>query len=290
MLQAQPQSEMASAAEITRSSRSSFYYAFLFLPRAQRDALDAVYSFCRRVDDAVDDAGSPDEARARLQAWRRALDRVYGGGARGPVEEALSRAVRAFPIRRADLEAVIEGCEWDAARSRYATWEELRGYCLRVASAVGLACIEIFGYRDPRTRDYAIDLGLALQLTNIVRDVDEDAARGRIYLPAEDLAAFGVAEADLLGGRRTPAVGRLLRFEAQRARLHFLRARAAIGPDERARLVVAEIMGDIYYALLERLERLGFPAGERTTVPTARKAGLALRRFLASRLPARMRG
>src|SRR5205085_6244922 len=122
----------------------------------------------------------------------------------------LRRAVRRFPIRREDLEAVIEGCEWDATRTRYRTWDELREYCRRVASAVGLCCIEIFGYRDPRTRDYAVDLGLALQLTNILRDVGEDAARGRIYLPLEDLALFGVTEEDVLAGRRTPAFDRLM--------------------------------------------------------------------------------
>jgi phytoene synthase len=281
-------SSTAQVRGIARRSRSSFYYAFLFLPREKREALDAVYSFCRLVDDAADEAVSPDDARARLAAWRRALDQVYGAAEApdcDPVVVELRRAVRRFPIRRADLEAVIEGCEWDAVRTRYETWDELRAYCLRVASAVGLACIEIFGYTDERTRDYAVDLGIALQLTNIVRDVDEDAARGRIYLPREDLRAFGVDEAALLAGRAEPApLERLLAFEAGRARLHFLRARATIGRAERDRLVVAEIMGDIYYALLERLERQRFPRRARTTVPTAVKAGLALRRYLAARL------
>jgi phytoene synthase len=278
--------------ELTQRSRSNFYYAFLFLGRAQREALDAVYSYCRLVDDAVDEAPSLEAARAGLAWWRRALDEVYAAQA-APTDAvvlALRHAVRAFPIRREDLEAVIEGCEWDAERTRYSTWPELRAYCQRVASAVGLACIEIFGYRDPRTRDYAVDLGLALQLTNIVRDVDEDAGRGRIYLPLEDLAAFGVDERDILEGRRTPAVLRLLRFEAQRARLHYLRARAAIGPAERKRMVVAEIMGDIYYALLERLEARSFPAGERASLGAAHKAALALRRFVAAKLPPRPQG
>jgi|SRR5579871_698070 len=271
------------ARRLTERSRSNFYYAFLFLPRARREALYAVYAFCRLVDDAADDARSPDEARARLAEWRRELDAAYDGTPTHPMAIALARAARAFPIRRDDLAMIIEGCEWDATRTRYPTWDDLRGYCYRVASCVGLACIEIFGYRDARARDYAIDLGIALQLTNILRDLDEDAARGRLYLPLEDLLAFGVDEADLLAGRRTPAIARLLRFEAQRARAHYLRARAAIGDGERRHLVVAEIMGDIYYALLCDLEKRNFPS-VRATLPAAAKIRIALTRFLGARL------
>jgi len=268
-----------------RRSRSSFYYAFLFLPRAQREALDAVYSFCRLVDDAVDEAPSPAAARANLAWWRAAVEEVFAEGTieRDDVVLALRRAVRAFPIRRADLDAVIEGCDWDADRARYATWDELRAYCERVASAVGLMCIEVFGYRDPNARRYAVDLGLALQLTNILRDVDEDAGRGRIYLPLEDLARFAVDEDDLLAGRRTPRVQQLLRFEAERAESLYRSARAAIPKAERDRLVVAEMMGDIYHALLVELRRRDFPS-ERASINPARKLALALRRYLAARL------
>jgi phytoene synthase len=279
------QTSGASVATIGRRARSSFSLAFRFLPRAQREALDAVYTYCRLVDDAVDEAPSPEVARANLAGWRAVVDQVFADGVEtgDPTLAALRRAVRAFAIRRADMEAVIEGCEWDAERARYRTWEELREYCLRVASAVGLMCIEIFGYEHISTREYARDLGLALQLTNIVRDVDEDGARGRIYLPLEDLAEFGVDERDLLEGRRTPAVGRLLRFEAQRARVHYFSAWGRIPQAARDQLVAAEIMGDIYYALLEELEARGFPAG-RVTLGTARKASLALRRFVVARL------
>ena len=268
---------------LTRRSRSNFYYAFLFLPRRRREALYAVYAFCRLVDDAADDARTPDEARQRLAFFRRELDAVWGDAE--PQHEAsreLRAAVRAFPIRREDMEAVIEGCEWDATRRRYETWEELRAYCYRVASAVGLMCIEIFGYRSPRARQYAIDLGLALQLTNVLRDVGEDARRGRLYLPLEDLAAFEVDESEVMVGLRTPAVRRLLAFEARRARGLYLSARAAIGEAERARLVVAEIMGDIYESLLDELERRGFPDG--AALPTLGKIGIALKRFVASRV------
>ena len=268
---------------LTRRSRSNFYYAFFFLPPRRREALYAVYAFCRLVDDAADDAHSPAEAGERLDRWRRELAAVFGSGE--PQHEVglkLRDAVRAFPIRREDLEAVIEGCQWDASRTRYATWEELRAYCYRVASAVGLMCIEIFGYRAIGARQYAIDLGLALQLTNILRDVGEDARRGRLYLPQEDLAAFDVDETELMAGLRTPAVNRLLQFEARRARSLYLSARAAISEDERARLVVAEIMGDIYHSLLEDLERKNFPDG--TSLPALEKLGIALYRFFASRV------
>src|SRR5262249_24798247 len=146
----------------------------------------------------------------------------------------------------------------DITQNRYQSWDELRTYCYRVASAVGLMCIEIFGYCTPKARDYAVDLGIALQLTNILRDVAEDARRGRIYLPAEDLRPFGVSEDALLAGRNPPAFTRMMHFQGQRARAHYVRARAAIGRAERRQLVVAEIMGDIYHALLEQLERSGF--------------------------------
>ena len=279
--------------KLTRRSRSNFYYAFLFLSPERRRALDAVYSFCRLVDDAADDAASPDDARARLDRWRDAVAAIYDSAAPLPegddvaaVVTRLGAARERFPIRREDMEAVIEGCAWDAERDRYATWPDLEAYCYRVASAVGLMCIEIFGYTSPQARSYARDLGIALQLTNILRDVVEDGGRGRLYLPQEDLAAFGVSEEELMTGARTPAVRRLLRFEANRARGYYLRARAAISSEEKSRLVVAEIMGDIYYALLMDLERREFPAGERAALPSRTKAAIALRGFARARLQA----
>jgi phytoene synthase len=267
-------------------SRSSFYYAFLFLPRAQREALEAVYAFCRLVDDVVDDDAPADVKRAGLEFWRRALDDIFHGGSPAhPVAVRLQHAARHFPIRREDLEAIIDGCAMDIDKTRYANFGELRSYCYRVASAVGLICIEIFGYSSPRARDYAIDLGIALQLTNILRDVAEDARRGRIYLPVDELAAFGVRERDLLDGKRTPELDRYLRVSAQRARAHYLRARAAVGKPELRRLVVAEIMGDIYYALLEKLEATGFDVfGKRASLGPRRKMAIAIGRFAQARL------
>ena len=271
---------------------SSFGVAFRLLPPAQRGALGALYGFCRAVDDAVDETPSAAEARRQLDAWRRALAAIYDGAAPagdlpadGALIASLADAVARFPIHRADLEAVIEGCEWDLEGRRYEDFTALRAYCLRVASAVGLAAIEIFGYRDPRARDYAIDLGIALQLTNILRDVDEDAARGRIYLPAADLSAFGVDAADLTRnerGGRPPAVVNLLRFEAERARLHYQRACAALPAADRARLVAAEVMRDVYFALLEQIERDRFPHA-RASLPRTTKLRLVARRVVIAR-------
>src|SRR5581483_2666112 len=240
--------------KLTQRSRSNFYYAFLFLPRERREALEAVYAYCRLVDDVVDEEAPEAQKREGIEKWRRELDAVFsvaGAETSHPVALKLREAVQRFAIRREDMEAVIDGCAMDISYTRYRTWDDLRTYCYRVASAVGLMCIEIFGYSSPRARDYAIDLGIALQLTNILRDVAEDARRGRIYLPTEELESFGVSEADLVGGKRSPEFLRLMRHNAARARAHYLRARAAIGEGERRRLVIAEIMGDIYYALLE---------------------------------------
>lgn len=272
--------------QLTSRSKSNFYYAFLFLPKKRREALEAVYSFCRLVDDVVDESETVEEKRAGIALWRSEVAALYEGGSlQHPVSEKLREALREFALRREDLEGVIDGCEQDISQRRYQTWEDLRNYCYRVASCVGLMCIEIFGYTSPRAKDYAVDLGLALQLTNIIRDVREDAARDRIYLPLEDLRAFGVAERDILDGRRSPELGRLLRYEAQRARAHYLRARAAIGPAERRRLVIAEIMGDIYYRILEQLERVDYDVfGLRAKVPNHQKMAIAFGRFVDAKL------
>jgi phytoene synthase len=272
--------------KLTVRSHSNFYYAFLFLPQKRREALEAVYAYCRLVDDVVDEEAPVADKLLGIERWRKELDAVYGDEVSAhPVTAKLKEAVRRFDIRREDMEAVIDGCAMDISITRYETWEDLRRYCYRVASAVGLMCIEIFGYSSPRAREYAIDLGIALQLTNILRDVAEDARRGRIYLPAEELRAFGVREEDLSAGVATPALKQLLRWNAQRARAHYLRARAAIGEAERRRLVIAEIMGDIYYALLERLEANGFQIfGGKTIVRRRRKMAIALGKFAGAKL------
>jgi phytoene synthase len=239
-------------AEITRRSRSSFYYAFILLTAERRRALNAVYAFCRFIDDIADDESIREPAML-LTRWREELDRVYAGVPTRALSRALADSARRFAIPRVHFEEIIAGVEMDLSRTRYQTFEELRPYCYRVASALGLICIEIFGYRNPSAKTYAENLGLALQLTNILRDVREDAARGRIYLPLEDLARFNVSEDEILGGVYSSNFVRLMDFEAKRARELYAAAQMALAAEDRSTLLTAEAMRLIYGALLERI-------------------------------------
>ena len=199
--------------ELTQKSGTNFRYAFFFLPRERREGLYAVYAYCRHIDDLADGdvpgVETLDERRAALNDWRGHVEWAFSpddapaatAAPRPTIALALRHLHRRFGVHKEDALAVIDGCEMDLSVTRYDDWESLRGYCYRVASAVGLLCIDVFGHSQPGAREYAIELGLALQLTNIVRDVAEDAARGRIYLPGEDLRRFGVSEDDLLSGR-----------------------------------------------------------------------------------------
>jgi 15-cis-phytoene synthase len=275
------------SATLTRRSRSNFYYAFLTLPRPRRDALYAVYAFCRTVDDVADLGGDPATQRAELGRWRQDVARCFEPGPppAHPIARQLAAAVRAYPIPRAALEAIIEGCEMDLARVRFETAEDLYPYCYRVASAVGLCCIEIFGYSDPRAREYAVHLGTALQLTNILRDVGADARDGRVYLPQEDLRAFGVSEADLVAGRHDERFVKLMRHQATRARQFYTAAAGAYPVVDARSLIAAQIMGGIYRALLEEIEARRFAVfGPRITVPARRKVAIALRCWATARL------
>src|SRR5437879_1833847 len=278
-------------ARLTRKSRSNFYYAFLTLPRPRREALYAVYAFCRTVDDIADLGGErgvdPPVQRRELRRWREEVARCYAPGAvpDHPIALRLQAAVRAYTIPRAALEAIIDGVEMDLDRVAYETAEELYPYCYRVASAVGLCCIEIFGYTDPRARQYAIKLGQALQLTNIIRDVGADARAGRVYVPQEDLRAFGVTVDDLKGARYAEPFVRLMTHQAVRARQFYRVAWESFPAADARSLVPAEIMGRIYLALLDEIETRRFRVfGERVTVPVAKKLAIALRCWVAARL------
>ena len=239
-------------AQITRRSRSSFYYAFILLPPERRRALHAVYAFCRFIDDIADDEAIREPALL-LRRWREELDRVYEGAPTRALSRALADSARRFKIPRELFEEIINGVEMDLSRKRYQSWEELQPYCYRVASALGLICIEIFGYRNPSAKIYAENLGLALQLTNILRDVREDAERGRIYLPLEDLARFKVGEDEILGGVYSANFVNLMDFEARRAQELYAKAQNALAPEDRATLLTAEAMRLIYAALLGRI-------------------------------------
>jgi phytoene synthase len=252
---------------------TSFYYAFLMLPPAKRNAIVVVWDFCRAVDDAVDEAvptwdgALPAEARAKAEAellvWREEVRCCFETGPDVPAPStrqgrALHPLVAAFWLKRQPFDDLIDGVAMDLERRQYETIGDLLEYCRRVASAVGLICIEIFGCRDAAARDYAINLGIALQLTNIVRDVGVDLQRGRVYLPQEDLRRFGCTEEDLRRGVVTESVKALLAFEISRAREYFLRAARALPRADARRLVAAEIMGAIYQEILRRIERRGY--------------------------------
>jgi phytoene synthase len=270
--------------KLTRKSRSNFFYAFLCLPRPQREAIYAVYAFCRIVDDAVDIGHDRAAQRKELERWRAEIVQVFEGRPEHPAAQRLQEAVRLFNIPREALNEIIAGVEMDLDRSTYETFEELYPYCYRVASAVGLCCIEIFGYSNLRAREYAVNLGVALQLTNIMRDVEPDACAGRVYLPQEDLKRFGVTGEDLAAGRYTPEFVRLMEHEAARARSYYERAWAALPRADAHTLFAAEIMGRTYFALLRLMEHRRFRVfGERVRVPTPKKLAIALRCWIRSR-------
>ncbi|HEY7521451.1 MAG TPA: presqualene diphosphate synthase HpnD [Methylomirabilota bacterium] len=273
-------------AQVTRKSRSNFFFAFLALPRHRRDALYAVYAFCRTVDDIADLGTDPTAQRADLARWRADVARCYEDGpVEHPIARQLAGAIRDFHLPRAALEAIIDGCEMDLTQATYETAEALDPYCYRVASAVGLCCIEIFGYTDPRARQYAVSLGMALQLTNIIRDVGADARNGRVYVPQADLRRFGVSNDDLRAGRYGDAFVALMAHQAARARAFYADARAAFPAADARSLVPAEIMGRIYYALLEEIEARRFRVfDERVTLPARRKAAIALRCWAGARV------
>jgi phytoene synthase len=272
--------------EVTRRSSSNFYYAFMLLPAERRRALYAVYAFCRFVDDIADDQSIGDPATL-LARWREELERVYGGAPTRPISRALADTARHFSIPRVYFDEVIAGVEMDLSRRRYATFEELRLYCYRVASAVGLICIEVFGYSNPETKVYAENLGIAFQITNILRDVREDAARGRIYLPLEDLARFGVSEDEILRGVYSDAFVRLMEFEANRAREYYLRADRALPAEDRSSLLTAEAMRSIYGALLNLIVSSRYRVlDRRLSLSAPKKLYLVGRAWATSRLGA----
>lgn len=241
------------AAKIRSQSKSNLALAFVSLgPERKRD-ITVFYAFCRVIDDIADSSElNVAEKRVRLQAWRRMLGAADAD--EPPLAHDVRRLIHKYSLSTDMLEEIIAGVEMDLSISRYATFEELRVYCYRVASAVGLVSIEIFGYRNPRCKEYALELGLALQMTNIIRDVGKDLRDGRIYLPQEDLARFYYSETELQDRQYSDRFVRLMEFEAARAREFFSRAGAALPAEDRRRMVPAEIMGSIYRGLLRRME------------------------------------
>ena len=271
---------------------TSFYYAFLMLPPAQRNAIVAVWDFCRAVDDAVDELApegplplTPElrqQAGRELAHWRAELARCFDSSASAPAPltkqgRALRPFIAAFDLPRQPFEDLIDGVAMDLHHDRYETIDELLEYCRRVASAVGLVCIEIFQCRDAGARAYAVNLGIALQLTNIIRDIGVDLRRGRVYLPQEDLRRFACSVGDLRNGKVTDTVRALLTFQVGRAREYFKRAAQALPRTEARRLVAAEIMGAIYQEILRRIERRNYDVFSQVIrVPRPARALVAL--------------
>ena len=272
--------------QITRAQAGNFYYAFRTLPARQRRAIYAAYAFCRRCDDIADD-DLPIEAKQRLLAETRDLLADGHHGAQvDPVFRALGDAARAFDIPARYFRDVVDGVETDLAQSRYEDFEQLRTYCYKVASAVGLISIEVFGYVDPAAREYAIDLGLAMQLTNIIRDLKEDARRGRIYIPLEELASFGYSETELTAGVVNDQFRALMRFQVARARKYFDSGRrlTALLP-RRSRACPAVLLG-LYSAILDRVEVSDYDVFQRRIgLSTREKLLLTVRLWATSMMP-----
>jgi phytoene synthase len=270
--------------------KTSFYYAFLVLPPEQRRAIIAVWDFCRAVDDGVDEEPSSAAlglpiGRDAVTFWRAELEHCYAGTEPQTAQgRDLQPFVRRFDLPRQAFEDVIDGVAMDLDMTRYETFSDLVQYCRRVASAVGLVCIRIFGCQSAAACEYALNLGVALQLTNILRDIKDDLGRGRVYLPLEDLAAHGCTIADLEAGVVSPPVRALLAFECRRARDFYQRAIDARPEADRPKLVAAEIMRAVYFETLKRIETSGSAGYDvftsRVRVARPRQAAIAVRQWL----------
>lgn len=270
------------------ASGSSFVSAFRFLPVAQREAMTAVYAYCRELDDIVDDCSDPHVAAHTLLWWRQDLDKAYHGQAEHPVNRALVEAIQKFNLPQDELVALIDGMEMDLRLVRYADFATLSDYCYHVAGVVGRLIARILGFRDVAVLDYADKMGLALQLTNIIRDVGEDARMGRIYLPSDELARFGVSETQILQGLGGKAFEDLMAFQIERAQKTYREALALLPASERRSQRAGLMMAAIYHALLEEiaLDGAGNVLKYKLAIPKARKIRIALKtRLFGFNLP-----
>ncbi len=262
-------------------SGSSFYYSFLFLPEERRRAIIALYAFCREVDDVVDECSDASVARIKLAWWRKEISDIYQGQPQHPVARALSEVVGKFRLQEQHLQEIINGMEMDLDYNAYPDFESLKRYCYRVASVVGILSAEIFGYRDPRTPQYAADLGMAFQLTNIIRDVGEDARRGRIYLPLDEMQQYGVSTADISQARETDNFKRLMEFQIERALGFYERAFAQLPDIDRKRQRAGIIMAAIYRAVLDEIRADGCRVlTQRTSLTPLRKLWIAWKTWI----------
>ena len=264
-------------------SGSSFYYSFLFLPPERRRAITALYAFCREVDDVVDECTDAGLARIKLAWWRQELARLFAGEAQHPVARALAPALAPFGIKHEYLSEIIDGMEMDLSQNRYRDFAALEQYCHRVAGVVGLLAASIFGYRDERTLAYAHTLGIAFQLTNIIRDVGEDSRKGRIYLPLDELQRFKVSAADILHARQTEDFTRLMAFQIERAERHYREAFAQLPQADRKAQRPGLVMAAIYRTLLREIANDGSKVlSQRTALTPVRKLWIAWKTWVTA--------
>jgi phytoene synthase len=262
-------------------SGSSFYYSFLFLPQERRRAITALYAFCREVDDTVDECTDVTIARNKLAWWRKEIAAMVAGNPTHPVTQALQPHVSHFALDSKHLLAIIDGMEMDLDQTRYLDYPGLQKYCWHVAGVVGILSASIFGFTDPSTLKYAEKLGLAFQLTNIIRDVGEDARKGRIYLPVNELQQFNVTAADLLNARHSDNFVKLMQFQTQRAQAMYDEAFALLPKQDRRAQRTGLIMAAIYRALLDEIERDGFHVlNQRVSLTPIRKLWLAWKTYV----------
>ena len=263
------------------ASGSSFYYSFLFLPLERRRAITALYAFCREVDDVVDECGDARVAAKALAGWRAEVDELYAGRPRHPVTRALQAVLPHFDLPREQLLEIIDGMEMDLTATRYADFKALSLYCHRAAGVVGLLAAEIFGYTDRRTQKYAHELGMAFQLTNIVRDVGEDARRGRVYLPQDELERFGVPADGILDARAADAFRNLMEFQIERAEHYYEQAMGELPDADRKAQRPGLIMAAIYRALLEKIKPdPGIVLDRRVALTSSAKLWIACRTWI----------
>ena len=266
------------AKDIAKTSKSSFYYAFNLLPNAKRDAMNTVYAFCRQTDDIVDQENLPDDIKYEsLFKWTKELQKALSGHSEYPLLNKLGKTISQFNMPLEPFFELLRGMEMDLQKKRYLTFEDLKLYCYRVASTVGLMCIEIFGYKHKSTKDFAVNLGIALQLTNILRDIKKDSQSGRIYLPQQELVRFNYSESDIINNTYNENFKELMRYQVERAENYFISATKDLNLDDKYSMFAARAMQHIYHKLLEKIIDADYDVYNRNIkVNKLEKAGISI--------------
>ncbi len=273
--------------EIARKSRSSFLYSFALLSKEKNDAMNTIYAFCRKTDDIVDSTDEPDEVKlSKIIEWRNELEKaMINGDSRFSLLNKLNAVKRKFNIPAEPFFDLIRGMEMDLEKNRYNTFGELAEYCFNVASTVGLMSIEVFGYSNQKTKDFAVNLGIALQLTNILRDIRQDAEYGRIYIPLEDMRKFGYTENDLINMKYDERFIELMKYECERAKAYYSKADSFLTKDDKGFMFAARIMQHIYFRLLKKIEKKNYNVFEgKVRVSKLKKLYIAAGVFLKYKL------